>query len=74
MDLDHLVWPRGGRVGRATRGSARGCYLLLWAEELPEWWTFYLVPAATDGSIDGYINGNGAMAALLQAWPDFRRW
>ena len=68
MDLDRLAWPRGGRVGRATRGSAQGCYLLLWTEELPEWWTFYLVPAAADGSIDGYIDGDAAMAGFVQDW------
>ncbi len=63
-----MTWPTGGRVGRVRRGSGEGCYLLLWPEERPEWWTFYLVPEAADGSIDGYIDGDEDMAAVLRDW------
>lgn len=62
-------WPSGGRVGRCTAGTAAGSYILLWRENYGEWWTFYLSePTHDTGEIDGYVNGDSAMAELIRDW------
>lgn len=67
---EHLhPWPALGRLGICRRGSAAGSYILLWQEERPDWWSYYLsAPEVGSGQIDGYVNGDASMIDLLRDW------
>jgi hypothetical protein len=68
MVVDHDSWPAAGRLGRVTKGSARGCWVLVTAE-IKDYWIVYLTDPESlddhDRNADFHVEGNADMQHVV---------